>query len=222
MEIKTDWKEYLESELNKTYFVKLVNGLDELYKKTKVYPQREEVFKALNQTPFRDTKVVIVGQDPYHGPGQAHGLSFSVKSNQKLPPSLRNIFKELVNDLNCKYPDHGDLTKWAKQGVLMLNTVLTVEESNANSHRNMGWEHFTDRILRLINDYKSNVVFILWGKQALNKGHFINQDKHLILHAPHPSPLSSYRGFFNSKPFSSANTYLKQHGIEPIEWCLKK
>ncbi len=169
---------------------------------------------------FHDVKVVILGQDPYHGVGQAHGLSFSVQDGIVFPPSLKNIFKELVDDIGCDYPTSGNLTKWAEQGVLLLNTVLTVRAGEANSHREKGWEYFTDATIRAISENLENVVFILWGRPAQMKEKLIDTSKHFILKAPHPSPLSSYRGFFGSKPFSKTNEYLLEHGKTPIDWCL--
>ncbi|GEL76210.1 uracil-DNA glycosylase [Tenuibacillus multivorans] len=218
MNIYTDWKYYLENELTKPYFIELHQFIEEQYKHKDVYPKKDHIFNALNTTPLNTTKVVIIGQDPYHGPNQANGLSFSVNPNIPLPPSLKNIYKELLDDIDCEHPTNGDLTHWAKQGVLLLNTVLTVEVGQPNSHRQKGWETFTDRVLTILNEEKEHLVFLMWGKQALKKGHMIDRDRHLILHAPHPSPLSAYRGFFGSKPFSKANTYLKEHNQSPIKW----
>ncbi|WP_347454891.1 uracil-DNA glycosylase [Acinetobacter sp. ANC 7454] len=186
-----------------------------------IYPPNHLIFNALNTTPLDKVKVVILGQDPYHGPNQAHGLSFSVQKGVALPPSLRNIFHELHSDLGVPIPKHGDLTHWAQQGVLLLNAVLTVEAGQPTSHQKRGWEEFTDHVIDIINEQRENVVFILWGAYAQRKGQRIDQNKHLVLKAAHPSPLSANRGgFFGCKVFSKANNYLKQHGIEPIDWQL--
>lgn len=186
-----------------------------------IYPPNHLIFNALNTTPLDRVKVVIIGQDPYHGPNQAHGLSFSVQKGVALPPSLRNIFHELHNDLGVKIPKHGDLTHWAEQGVLLLNAVLTVEAAQPTSHQKRGWEEFTDHIIDVLNEQREYIVFILWGAYAQRKGQRIDQNKHLILKAAHPSPLSANRGgFFGCKVFSKTNNYLKQHGIEPIDWQL--
>ncbi|WP_347452843.1 uracil-DNA glycosylase [Acinetobacter thermotolerans] len=186
-----------------------------------IYPPNHLIFNALNTTPLDKVKVVILGQDPYHGPNQAHGLSFSVQKGVALPPSLRNIFHELHSDLGVPIPKHGDLTHWAQQGVLLLNAVLTVEAGQPTSHQKRGWEEFTDHVIDVINEQRENVVFILWGAYAQRKGQRIDQNKHLVLKAAHPSPLSANRGgFFGCKVFSKANNYLKQHGIEPIDWQL--
>ena len=183
-----------------------------------IYPSDADTFRALELTPLEKVRVVILGQDPYHGENQAQGLAFSVPADQKLPPSLRNIFKELANDLGHGPPQKGDLTSWAKQGVLLLNTALTVEAGKAGSHHGKGWELFTDSILSLISEQRKNVVFVLWGAPAQKKTQLIDESRHLILTAPHPSPLSSYRGFFGSKPFSKINTYLQSQGLSPIDW----
>ena len=186
-----------------------------------IYPPNHLIFNALNTTPLDRVKVVIIGQDPYHGPNQAHGLSFSVQKGVALPPSLRNIFHELHNDLGVKIPKHGDLTHWAEQGVLLLNAVLTVEAAQPTSHQKRGWEEFTDHIIDVLNEQREHIVFILWGAYAQRKGQRIDQNKHLVLKAAHPSPLSANRGgFFGCKVFSKTNNYLKQHGIEPIDWQL--
>lgn len=184
----------------------------------KIYPDLSLVFNALNLTPFKDVKVVILGQDPYHGEGQAHGLAFSVRPGVKTPPSLVNIFKELQTDLGISPPGHGTLENWARQGVLLLNTVLTVEDGTPGAHQKKGWEIFTDKVIELINEQKDHVVFILWGAPAEKKAKKINPKKHLIITSPHPSPLSCYRGFYGSKPFSKANAFLSQHGLKPIDW----
>lgn len=184
------------------------------------YPKEENVFQALKLTPLEEVRVVILGQDPYHGENQAQGLAFSVPDDQKLPPSLRNIFKELSDDLGIPSPKKGDLTSWAKQGVLLLNTVLTVEAGKAGSHHNRGWEAFTDEVLKAVNRERNNVVFILWGSPAQKKASLIDESRNLILRSAHPSPLSSYRGFFGSKPFSKTNEYLRSHGLKEIRWDL--
>lgn len=184
-----------------------------------LFPPENEIFNAFLLTSFDNVKVVILGQDPYHGDGQAHGLAFSVTNAVALPPSLRNIFKELTDDIGCDDPIHGDLSGWAKQGVLLLNTLLSVREGEPFSHKNKGWEQFTDEVIRAISTQKEHVVFILWGAPAQKKALLIDERKHLVLRAPHPSPLSSYRGFFGSKPFSQTNTYLLEHKIAPIQWC---
>lgn len=185
-----------------------------------IYPKEENVFQALKLTPLEEVRVVILGQDPYHGENQAQGLAFSVPDDQKLPPSLRNIFKELGDDLGIPSPKKGDLTSWAKQGVLLLNTVLTVEAGKAGSHHNRGWEAFTDEVLKAVNRERKNVVFILWGSPAQKKASLIDESRNLILRSAHPSPLSSYRGFFGSKPFSKTNEYLRSHGLREIRWDL--
>ncbi len=218
MRITTDWQHVLQDEFSKPYFQELIQHLQAEYEHETVYPPKEHVFQAFNETSFEDTKVVILGQDPYHGPNQANGMSFSVQRGIPIPPSLRNIHKELADDLGCDRPSHGDLTKWAKQGVLLLNSVLTVKEGQALSHQNIGWEVFTDRVIEIISKQKENVVFILWGKQALVKGQGINPFKHYVVHAAHPSPLSAHRGFFGSKPFTDTNNYLTDKGLAPIDW----
>jgi uracil-DNA glycosylase len=192
------------------------------YKNIKIpkshYPKTKNVFKALELTPFENIKVVILGQDPYHNEGQANGLAFSVPRDIKIPPSLKNIYKELNNDLGIEIPNHGDLSKWSKEGVLLLNSILTVEPHKPASHRNIGWEEYTDQIIKEINSKKKNIVFILWGNYAQDKGKYIDESKHLVIKSPHPSPFSARRGFFNSKPFSKCNTYLKENRIEEIDW----
>ena len=219
-EIPNSWKNVLQEEFAKHYFISLKQFLLNEKSKFIIYPEDKNIFNAYNSMDFHDVKVVILGQDPYHGLGQAHGLSFSVQDGVVFPPSLKNIFTELVNDLECPYPSSGNLSKWAKQGVLLLNAVLTVRSGEANSHRGMGWEHFTDATIRAISDNLESVVFILWGRPAQMKEKLIDTSKHLILKAPHPSPLSSYRGFFGSKPFSKSNEYLRAHDKVPIDWCL--
>ncbi len=218
--IDSSWKNVLHDEFNKEYFASLKKFLIDEKAHYKVFPKNQNIFNAYNTTTFDDLKVVILGQDPYHGENQAHGLAFSVQEGVKFPPSLANIFKELSDDMGCALPKTGELTKWAKQGVFLLNTVLTVRAHNAASHKDKGWEYFTDATIKAISDHKKNVVFILWGRPAQMKEKLIDTTKHLVLKAPHPSPLSSYRGFFGSKPFSKTNSYFQQHGIKPIEWCL--
>ena len=217
--LEKSWKELLGSELKKTYMSDLRTFLvqEEKAQKT-VYPQSQDILAALNLTPFDQVKVVILGQDPYHGPNQAHGLCFSVKPGVKIPPSLVNIFKELKDDLGITPPTHGCLGAWGKQGVLLLNNVLTVEDGKAGSHHLKGWEQFTDKIIELLNEKKENLVFILWGSPAQKKAQKVDSKKHFIIKSVHPSPLSSYRGFFGSKPFSQTNTYLNSKGIKPINW----
>ena len=221
VKIEPSWKELLQDEFEKPYFSELIQFVKNEYKTTKIYPPGKLIFNAFDHCPAEQTKVVILGQDPYHGPGQAHGLCFSVKKGVDVPPSLVNIYKELHDDLGCTIPDHGCLTKWANQGVLMLNTVLTVRAHQANSHRGIGWEEFTDAAIRVLAAQDRPMVFILWGKPAQSKKSMLDPDKHLILEAPHPSPLSAYRGFFGSKPFSKTNAYLTAHGLEPIDWQIE-
>ncbi len=218
--IDESWKNVLKSEFSKEYFSDLKAFLLEEQKQNKVFPANKNIFTAYNITKFEDVKVVIIGQDPYHGDNQAHGLAFSVEDGTKFPPSLVNIFKELSDDIGCLFPTSGNLINWANQGVFLINTVLTVRAYNAASHKGMGWENFTDATIKVINDNLQNIVFILWGKPAQMKEKLIDNSKHLILKAPHPSPLSSYRGFFGSKPFSSSNNYLKLHNKKEIDWCL--
>ncbi len=218
MEINSDWKYFLKTELKEPYFEELIQIIKKEYEQKTIYPKQSLLFNALNKTPFEQTKVIILGQDPYHGKDQANGLSFSVNEHIPIPPSLKNIFKELTTDLNCSFPADGDLTHWADEGVLLLNAILTVEEGKPNSHKHLGWQRFTDKIISILNEEKEHLVFILWGKEALEKGKSINQNKHLIIHSPHPSPLSAYRGFFNSRPFSLTNDYLIRHHIKPIQW----
>jgi uracil-DNA glycosylase len=221
IKLEKSWKELLGSELEMPYMAELRTFLVQEAKTGKtIYPQSEDIFAALNLTPFDKVKVVILGQDPYHGPNQAHGLCFSVKPGVKTPPSLVNIFKELKADLGITPPTNGCLDAWAKQGVLLLNNVLTVEDGKAGSHHLKGWEQFTDKIIELLNEKKENLVFILWGSPAQKKASKVDANKHFIIKSVHPSPLSSYRGFFGSKPFSQTNTYLNSKGIKPIEWTL--
>lgn len=218
--IEESWKNILREEFQKPYFEALKSFLVEEKKSHTIYPIGANIFAAFNNTPFESVEVVILGQDPYHGAGQAHGLSFSVQDGVQHPPSLQNIFKELRDDLGYAIPKEGNLSAWAKQGVFLLNTVLTVRASEANSHRGQGWEIFTDTVIKLLSAQKEHLVFILWGAPAGAKASLIDSQKHLILRAPHPSPLSSYRGFFGSKPFSKSNEYLTCNGKKPIDWCL--
>ena len=214
----TTWNEILAEEMQKDYYQELQAFVQKRRAEVRVFPEEKNVFNALELTPFESVKVVILGQDPYHGFGQAHGLSFSVQKGIPLPPSLRNIYKELQKDIGGELPTEGDLSHWAKQGVLLLNTVLTVEEGNANSHKGMGWERLTNRLIESLNGLKHPVIFILWGKPAQDKEKLITNPNHVILKAPHPSPLSAYRGFFGSKPFSKVNEILIQQGQTPIRW----
>ena len=214
----TTWNEILAEEMQKDYYQELQAFVQKRRAEVRVFPEEKNVFNALELTPFESVKVVILGQDPYHGFGQAHGLSFSVQKGIPLPPSLKNIYKELQEDIGGELPTEGDLSHWAKQGVLLLNTVLTVEEGNANSHKGKGWERLTNRFIESLNELKHPVIFILWGKPAQNKEKLIINLNHIILKAPHPSPLSAYRGFFGSKPFSRVNDILIQQGQTPIRW----
>ena len=195
--------------------------VQEEYKETQIFPPADDIFNAFHFTPLSEVKVVIIGQDPYHNVGQAHGLCFSVKPEVDIPPSLVNIYKELKDDLGCYIPDNGYLEKWAKQGVLMLNSVLTVRAHQANSHQGLGWEKFTDAVIRAVNEQDRPIVYMLWGRPAQNKAKSVNNPKHLLLKAPHPSPLSAHRGFFGCKHFSQANEYLKKNGLEPIDWQIE-
>lgn len=215
-----DWQDVLGEEFEKPYYLKLREFLKEQYANETVYPAKEDIWNAFEHTPFGEVKVVILGQDPYHGPGQAHGLSFSVQPGVTHPPSLRNVFKELNEDLGCEKPEDGTLTKWADQGVLLLNTVLTVRAGDANSHRNQGWEQFTDAAIRKLSERERPVIFVLWGRPAQQKKQLIDTGRHVIIEAAHPSPLSAKRGFFGSRPFSKINAALKERGEEPIDFCL--
>ena len=214
----TTWNEILAEEMQKDYYQELQAFVQKRRAEARVFPEEKNVFNALKLTPFESVKVVILGQDPYHGFGQAHGLSFSVQKGTPLPPSLKNIYKELQEDIGGELPIEGDLSHWAKQGVLLLNTVLTVEEGNANSHKGKGWETLTNRFIEALNELKHPVIFILWGKPAQDKEKLITNPNHVLLKAPHPSPLSAYRGFFGSKPFSKVNDILIQQGQTPICW----
>lgn len=221
MEIfKNDWGQYLKEEMAQPYYRQLRQFLIGEYSTKQVYPDMYSIFNALHYTSYADTKVLILGQDPYHEPGQAHGLGFSVQPNVPPPPSLVNIFKELETDLGCTVPNNGCLEPWARQGVLLLNTVLTVQAHRANSHRDKGWEIFTDKIISLLNQREKPVAFILWGSPARRKKAMITNPQHFIVESPHPSPLSAYRGFFGSRPFSKVNKFLESVGEEPINWQL--
>jgi uracil-DNA glycosylase len=217
--LSNDWLKFLSDELAKPYVAELERFLESEYRSEKIiYPSEENIFRALELVPPEKVKVVILGQDPYHGENEAHGLSFSVRADVKIPPSLNNIFKELKTDCNVEPPPDGDLTRWASQGVLLLNSVLTVEKDKAGSHRNRGWEKLTDKVISVISENCEAVVFVLWGAYAQEKTGLINQEKHLILQSPHPSPLSSYRGYFGSRPFSKANEWLKSRNKKEINW----
>ena len=219
--ISNDWLAPLTPEFAKPYYRELYKKVKEEYATHMIFPPSNEVFSAFELTPLADVKVVILGQDPYHNVGQAHGLCFSVKPDVEIPPSLVNSYKELHDDLGCYIPNNGYLVKWAKQGVLMLNTVLTVRAHQANSHRGIGWEEFTNAAIRVLNEQDRPIVFILWGSPAQRKKEMLNNPKHLILEAPHPSPLSAYRGFFGSKPFSQTNAFLEKNGLTPIDWQIE-
>ena len=217
VQIEDSWHNLLENEFNKDYFSKIIIFVKEAYKNKNIFPPPSMIFNAFNLTPIKKVKVVIIGQDPYHGEGQAHGLSFSVPKGIKVPPSLLNIYKELKEDINKKIPNDGCLENWATQGVLLLNSVLTVESGKPNSHKNIGWEKFTEAIISILSK-KKNIVFLLWGNYAHKKEDFIDSNNNLILKASHPSPLSAYAGFFGCKHFSKTNNYLKKMNIKEIEW----
>ncbi|PLR79006.1 uracil-DNA glycosylase [Bacillus sp. V3-13] len=219
--LNNDWAELLEPEFKSPYYLKLREFLKKEYQQHTVYPDKYDIFNALRYTPYQNVKVVLLGQDPYHGPNQAHGLSFSVKPGVAIPPSLKNIYKELQDDLGCPIPNNGYLRKWADQGVLLLNAVLTVREGEANSHRGMGWELFTDRIITLLSEREKPVIFLLWGRPAQEKRKLIDTNRHYIIQSPHPSPLSANRGFFGSRPFSKVNRILKQMGEKEIDWQIE-
>lgn len=219
--LANDWAIKLDGEFRKEYYKNLYSFVKEEYATKVIFPPSGDIFNALHLTPLKDVKVVIIGQDPYHDVGQAHGLCFSVKPGIAVPPSLVNIYKELHDDLGCDIPNNGYLIKWAKQGVLMLNTVLTVRAHEANSHKGRGWEQFTDAIISAVNQEDRPIVFILWGAPAQKKCDMLNNPKHLILKAPHPSPLSAYRGFFGSKPFSKTNAFLEENGLTVIDWQIE-
>ena len=218
VKIEPSWKELLKDEFEKPYFSELIQFVKNEYKTTKIYPPGKLIFNAFDHCPAEQTKVVILGQDPYHGPGQAHGLCFSVNDGVAFPPSLQNIFKEIKSDLGIDIPTSGNLTRWANQGVLLLNATLTVRAHQAGSHQRKGWEEFTDAAIRTLAEKREHLVFILWGAYAQKKGAFIDRNKHLVLASAHPSPLSAYNGFFGNKHFSRANAYLVEHGMMPIEW----
>ncbi|KGP75982.1 uracil-DNA glycosylase [Desulfosporosinus sp. Tol-M] len=218
---KNDWQNLLKDEFQKDYYQKLRQFLITEYRTKTIYPNMYNIFNALHYTAYQDIKVVIIGQDPYHGPNQAHGLSFSVQPGIAPPPSLVNIFKELQSDLDCYLPNNGYLKKWADQGVLLLNTALTVVAGQANSHRHIGWETFTDKVITLLNERQAPIVFILWGSNAYSKSNLITNSNHYILKSPHPSPLSAFRGFFGSKPFSKSNNFLHSLGRPPIDWQIE-
>lgn len=218
---ENDWQELLEGEMEKEYYQRLREFLVKEYRTRTIYPDMHDIFNALHYTSYKDVKVVILGQDPYHGPNQAYGLSFSVKPGVRIPPSLINIYKELKDDLGCYIPNNGTLTKWAKEGVLLLNTSLTVRAGEANSHSKIGWEIFTDNIIKLLNKREDPVVFILWGNNAIKKRDLITNPQHYIITSVHPSPLSASRGFFGSKPFSKTNKFLESIGKKPIDWQIE-
>nr|WP_145404045.1 uracil-DNA glycosylase [Paenibacillus xylanexedens] len=215
-----DWDEVLQQETQADYFNNIRYALAAEYKTQTVYPPKEDLFSALKLTPYHKVKAVIIGQDPYHGAGQAHGLSFSVRPGVRVPPSLKNIYKELQDDLGVPVPKHGSLIHWAEQGVLLLNAVLTVQEGQPNSHQGLGWQTFTDAVIRELNERTEPMVYMLWGSHAQKKGAFINRDKHLVLESTHPSPLAAHRGFLGSRPFSKANEFLVSQGIKPIDWTI--
>ena len=219
--LKNDWAPLLEGEFAKPYYQRLRTILREEYETQVIYPDQYDIYNALHFTSFEDTKVVIIGQDPYHGPGQAHGLSFSVKPGVKIPPSLQNIYKELQSDVGCYIPNHGYLVEWTKQGVLLLNAVLTVRAGIPNSHKALGWEMFTDKVIETLNRREKPVVFVLWGAYAQQKQQLITSSRHFIIKSPHPSPFSANRGFFGSRPFSRANAFLREIGSEEIDWQIR-
>lgn len=220
--ISNDWLKEISPEFSKQYYKDLFNFVKEEYSKNIIYPPSEDIFNAFHFTPLNKVKVLLLGQDPYHNENQAHGLSFSVPESQMdIPPSLQNIYKELNTDVGCYIPDNGYLKKWADQGVLLLNTVLTVRAHNANSHKGMGWELFTDAVIRAVNEQDRPIVYFLWGAPAQKKAEMLNNPKHLVLKAPHPSPLSAYRGFFGCRHFSQCNEFLIKNGIEPIDWQIE-
>lgn len=216
--IGNDWDEILKEEMNLEYFQELLKFIDKEYEEKKIYPRKCDIFNAFRFTSYKDVKVVILGQDPYHGENQAEGLSFSVKNCVKKPPSLQNIFKEMVDDLNIPYPTTNSLVPWSKEGVLLLNTVLTVEAQKPASHKDKGWETFTDEVIKKLNEKKDPVVFILWGNFARNKKKLVTNKRHYVIESAHPSPFSAYNGFFGSKPFSKTNEFLKSKGLNEIHW----
>ncbi len=219
--ISNDWLPALKDEFRKPYYAQLFQFVKEEYAARVIYPPSDDIFNAFHDTPLSQVKVVILGQDPYHNEGQAHGLCFSVRPGQEIPPSLVNIYQELHDDLGCYIPNNGYLTKWAKQGVLLLNTVLTVRAHQANSHQGKGWEEFTDAVIERVNQQNRPIVFLLWGRPAQMKARMLDNPNHLILKAPHPSPLSAYRGFFGCRHFSQANAFLQENGLEPVDWQIE-
>lgn len=219
--ITNDWLDVIGGEFSKPYYASLYKFVKEEYSRYVIYPPSNDIFNAYHYTPYSNVKVVIIGQDPYHGAGQAHGLCFSVKKEVDIPPSLVNIYKELESDLGCYIPNNGYLEKWAKQGVLMLNSVLTVRAGNAFSHSGHGWEQFTDATIKAVNKIDRPVVYILWGAPARKKKEMLNNPRHLVIESPHPSPLSAYRGFFGSRPFSRTNEFLVANGVEPVDWQIE-
>ena len=219
--ISNDWLQPLQKEFKKPYYRKLYDTVKREYSTYQVFPPADDIFNAFHLTPLSEVKVVILGQDPYHNVNQAHGLCFSVQPTVEIPPSLENMYKELHDDLGCKIPNNGYLVKWAKQGVLLLNTVLTVRAHQANSHQNIGWEQFTDAVIEILDQQDRPMVFLLWGKPAQRKKAMLHNPNHLILEAPHPSPLSAYRGFFGCRHFSKTNQFLEEHGLTPIDWQIE-
>lgn len=220
--VSEDWRQVMAEELEKPYYKQLSHFVLQEYHSHTVYPPMDDIYNAFQETPLSKVKVLLLGQDPYHNVNQAHGMSFSVLPSQtEIPPSLQNIYKELHDDLGCYIPNNGYLVKWAKQGVLLLNTVLTVRAHSANSHRGHGWEQFTDRVIEVLNEQDRPIVYLLWGKPAQSKRSMLNNPKQLVLTAPHPSPLSAYRGFFGCRHFSKANAFLQEHGVEPIDWQIE-
>jgi len=220
VDIEESWKKLMSEEFNAEYFASLKEFLVNEKKQYKIYPEGSRIFEAFNRTPVSKVRVVIIGQDPYHGDGQAHGLCFSVQKGVKLPPSLRNIYKELNSDIGINTPAHGDLSKWADNGILLINSILTVRANQASSHKKKGWENFTDAVIKNISNHQKNCVFILWGNFAQQKKKLIDEKKHLIIESVHPSPLSAYGGFFGSQPFSKTNNWLISKGIKPIDWSI--
>lgn len=214
----SSWAPYLENEFKKSYFSSLLDFVHNEYKTKTIYPQKKDIFRAFRSCPFENTRVVILGQDPYHGEGQSNGMAFSVGSQVRIPPSLRNIYKELNTDIGKPIATHGDLSHWATAGVLLLNATLTVRAHSPGSHQGKGWEQFTDSVIKILSTEKEHIVFILWGAYAQKKGRVIDRSKHCVITSPHPSPFSAHRGFFGSKPFSRTNSYLKSQGFDPIEW----
>ena len=217
---QNDWQDLFNREKSKEYFKELEGFIQKERENYTIFPKKDRVFEAFNLCAYKETKVVIIGQDPYHGPNQAHGLCFSVLPGNKIPPSLRNIYKELKDDLGCQIPNHGYLSDWAKQGVLMINSVFTVRKGEANAHKNMGWEILTKKVISYLNNKEAPVVFILWGNYAKQYEKLITNNKHKIIKSYHPSPLSASRGFFKSKPFSKTNAFLRENGLKPIDWCI--